>query len=1214
MRCSLIRPPLTFRFGQAPVTLRLELRISHCNPSFKMAHQLFWPGKYFFYPIGNTSATCLTRDISPDESAHILLLGCGDPRNVLYTIHSEPRTHTRQLDFTCCDFDAAVLARNVLLFTMVLDEKPITTTVWNIFFHMYLDKDSHSILVQQCKKLIACSESSQQWNDSPYGSCLRMCTDYTIQELRRHWSLYAEMQDLPFSRLKAIRKSFTDLSNSILKSTKSNLSPARSAGPAFLLAMSITAEHFRHYWKTGLTFTDDRNIIAAATFLNPTFAYSLAGEECAVHYGIDPLVPFHHAALFGNAKKTPSMADLVKSSKASFDDWCASFKSLRSRCVLRFFLGEVTAVCAALRAFADTGSLNIGIPAMRWKMPLIQLSSAEYISGSAPHVFNVIDTSNLEDYIGLLNVVISAVPLLSRSTPSSTLYTESLVLNAQENVTQHFQDRLYVNITVSSLLFGICPVDYLSSFSSRCNTTEIAIAPKSNKRAKAATQFHRVTTWKFTTSGDIFLRSSQNPPMFNDLTQLGTLLYDMYHAMFEQEDAGTFHRLNESNLYRAVLHSNIIHYNRETFVLMLKLIRKNLQIPSQSWREVMDRFNALQSADTSMPMDSVNYNDLCVHLHRHSVYTAPIYHLPSTRSGIFSAWPSIPPIVRVFLIVPRSALAPLKEIPSEQIGTSPLQCSVKGQWSCNIFCSVHAAFGRVIPTGTSGHPSVLFEEDEGGWKGGPSSSLVVSFVMSSGLLTDLEPQQNINVSFNVRSTPGNTGMLVPKMGLDLAIFSAKMVDKNHVIVIPEKPLPQPSAVSNSVSPSVKDMSPSPLASDIGTLNPVVVELDEQCDLLTLFTCRVVIENHDVRRAFGTAGEMPDITQVSPCVMRLTISGHNQDIAYPFPVMGSNNKLRLARKSLWVEVVVPVSAPLKPDGMKLTPFPVIRLENNHNPISWNIHRLNLSTLPTLSLTGNKEVETWLNIHIGSSMSARERALQKKKQDDTLMHVKHTLISIFGAAAGLQNSGPPRNLFALRDVASKNCDTIFFISDIKYDLSCHTMVCDGYVLPLTHDIMPKFETRFHHLLSEKAGMVDVAINKGEVQAWKQLLPVLVERCRTSWTHKPDCEYKSQGKIPLTEEMELDPLCSCGRGKDVEGMRRVALWREYAPYVTRVALSPLFAVSYLDPIGRDPSKYKCFVCRGVGKPKVRWCSACKKVQYCSPECQKKDWKAHKPRCKAQ
>jgi hypothetical protein len=56
-----------------------------------MSHPLLWPPKTFFYPVGNTSAICLTQDIGPEQPADVLLLGCGDPRNVLYTVYAERR-------------------------------------------------------------------------------------------------------------------------------------------------------------------------------------------------------------------------------------------------------------------------------------------------------------------------------------------------------------------------------------------------------------------------------------------------------------------------------------------------------------------------------------------------------------------------------------------------------------------------------------------------------------------------------------------------------------------------------------------------------------------------------------------------------------------------------------------------------------------------------------------------------------------------------------------------------------------------------------------------------------------------------------------------------------------------------------------------------------------------------------------------------------------
>jgi hypothetical protein len=54
-----------------------------------MSIPLFFPAKYFFYPVGNTPAVSLTRDVAPEKDVNLLLLGCGDPRNVLCTIHTD---------------------------------------------------------------------------------------------------------------------------------------------------------------------------------------------------------------------------------------------------------------------------------------------------------------------------------------------------------------------------------------------------------------------------------------------------------------------------------------------------------------------------------------------------------------------------------------------------------------------------------------------------------------------------------------------------------------------------------------------------------------------------------------------------------------------------------------------------------------------------------------------------------------------------------------------------------------------------------------------------------------------------------------------------------------------------------------------------------------------------------------------------------------------
>ncbi|KAF5333054.1 hypothetical protein D9758_017865 [Tetrapyrgos nigripes] len=1160
-----------------------------------MAEPLVWPGKYFFYPIGNTSALCLTRDIALEESASILLLGCGDPRNILYTVFSEPDSVNRNLDFTCCDHEPAVLARNVLLFSMIIDNHLDSAILWNVFFHFHLDKRSLSALEEQCKKLIAISQNVKDWAASPYGQLMKMCTEYTLSELRRHWVLYAEMHNLSPQRLKKIQSAFTVLMNSRQKGMVS--STARSAGPVMSSAIEVVALQFRNYWKKGTTST---NSSQTASLLNPTFCYSLAGEGCNVHYATDPIQPFHLAPLFGNTKRTVSVSDFVRAAQAEFKQWCTTFHSIISSTTIpssaspvavRFFLGDAMAVCRSIDQFAETGMAGSGIPVDQWKTQTITLNKAEggYGHGpsSAPTTFDVIDTSNLCDQFGLLNVIISTIPLLHLSSPTSgVLYTESL-LSREQDATKEFADRLYGDITVMGLLVGLCPVDYVSGFNARSNIHELLLnescnKPVSSKSGSVHGQFQQLTTWRRPSFGDaVYGRFTASLALYMDPWQLGTFFYDMYHKLFEQEDSATFFRMNQDNIVKAIAFSNIVYYMRETFVLFLKLVRRQLHIPDSQWRQIMDRFYDISEADDSMPMNRNNQHDFWGHLHRNGLYTVPYHQISPQKVGLFSTWGSVPTLVRVVLSVPRDKLKAVFSSPD--VGTPQLTCDV-------------------ISTGTPSQPRVLFEEDPEGSQG--TFPLVVSFVMPTILLTELEPQEILSVSLALRSSTGSVEF-VAKLGPMLRIFSAKLLDETHVHVLPEqaRPFKMPPTLSSSHQTSLARTLG--MMTQIGECDDVIIGLDEDCELVASLTGKISVKGDDMKRIFADKSTPISATQISPCTMRIAVGNYSQDVVYPFPVIGSQFRLRLARTSMYIEVIVPPFGPTKPDGMKLNLFPTAT-SVNCLLTPWNIHRVNLPRSPTIN-TKVSGLNKWLNLLAGSQMSNRERSLRKHQEHDrdTLMAVKDTLHSIIVRSAGIQ--GPACRFFALRDDATNNCDTLFFISELRYDLSCHSIVCDGYVLPLTEQLLGKIAQPVH-----EGDIVSITTYAGEMAAWKQLIPAFVERCRTSWTHGPNCEYVSTGKIPLTEEMEKVSICSCGKGKDVEGMYKVDLWKHFAPYVTRIALSPLFAVSYLETVGRDPEKRRCCVCRAKGKPKIKTCTGCRKVRYCSEACQKKDWKKHKKVCK--
>ncbi|TFY54167.1 hypothetical protein EVG20_g9820 [Dentipellis fragilis] len=633
-------------------------------------------------------------------------------------------------------------------------------------------------------------------------------------------------------------------------------------------AVETSSAQFKWYWKTGTTFSDPTDA-AAATLLNPTFAYSLAGEGCAVHYGTNPLMPFHLAPVFGNRHGSVSVSDIVEAAKAEFNDWCIAFhhsvvSSMTSpHLVVCFILTEATAACRSLKAFAATETLKLGVPVAQFKTQVLELNRDEYATVSgAPAIFNVIETSNLVDHLGLLNVLIAAIPLLSSSTPSRVLYTESL-LHLGGDATKEFTKQLYANITAIGVIVDLCPVDYLCGFTTRSNTHELVMhmAIKGNA---SRSQFHQVTTWKSPSSGDPYACRSgltQRKLSFEP-RQLATFLYDIYYLLFEQEDAKNFFRLNHDNLLGALSSATLSHYIRESFALFLKLVRDELGASDQDWANIMNNFFDFLDADRSLPMDLNNYNDFCMQLYRHGVWFPPAYHQFVPKIGRFSHFNVVPPIVRIILTVPREQLRSLEHAP-ERYGTPLVQCDVRGKWCQNIFSSVHVAYGRVTTMGTKSNPWASFQEDPLGQSG--QSPLIATFTMPSRLLTAYEPQDDLYVCLSLKSGPASI-MFTPELGHELIVYRANLMDESHVIVLPEQPLPSKQLYVG--------FEPSETSNPIGQSGAVSVELDEQCELVTSFTCRISVENRDAKTLFQ-ARAMPEISQISPCTMRVSDSSMNQ---------------------------------------------------------------------------------------------------------------------------------------------------------------------------------------------------------------------------------------------------------------------------------------------------------------------------------------------------
>ena len=84
------------------------------------------------------------------------------------------------------------VARNILLFTLIIDyaDSSKDIFIWNIYYHVSLDKESLELLHIQAQKLHQFSASIQRWHNSKYGRHLRICDQGTLLKVRRIWDSY----------------------------------------------------------------------------------------------------------------------------------------------------------------------------------------------------------------------------------------------------------------------------------------------------------------------------------------------------------------------------------------------------------------------------------------------------------------------------------------------------------------------------------------------------------------------------------------------------------------------------------------------------------------------------------------------------------------------------------------------------------------------------------------------------------------------------------------------------------------------------------------------------------------------------------------------------------------------------------------------------------------------------------------------------------------
>ena len=761
------------------------------------------------------------------------------------------------------------------------------------------------MLLKQCQILVDLSPDIATWNSSKYGHFLRFSSLHSLSTIRKQWVLYLGTKDFSKGEMDSLRAEFRKCSRVKDRSgadVEGDLISLRPAGPLWKDFMDVGPKQYRRYWETGVTF-DEQDKVAKANEINPTFAFSIMGKGFALHYGSDPILSFHVAKSLApisgsRLNKTVTISGLVKGAVEEFNSWCIAFnKRLGGRCslMIRFLVGDVIASCRALHHCATNSSVDPGLYAAPWSSALMKLDGGDYIEGTssrAPLQFDVIDTSNLTDHVGLLHVLIPCRPLM-QTKPSSIIFTNTLHPCDDDNATQ---DGLFPllcgDVSVLSMILDLVPVPYLSNFTSHSNVHEI-ISPTSSS------WHHEHISWRTGSLSDsMAVRETQSDRGLKfDERQLAIFFHGVYLKMFSDENTGALFPFSSPTLK-----FKLLHYSRFTFAYVLRLVKDRVAV---NWEDFMNHLHDLISYDRKLLLGSNNLQDLFCSLHLLEVFsflafTPQVY--ADVKDGPLKRWKNIPPVVCITLQVPRKTFDILDKYSASEIGSPILFCSLMGNTAHNYFQHYQSFWGKInakYGNDSSQEPRLTLEEDPEGFRG--SSAAIFIFHVPSWILGIEASQWKATVA--IRCNPLLALQLTLALGPYLNLFSADLTDRRHVHITSERP-GNPNGLQKLRSLSFSR----PTAQEIQPLcDPVKITLDSKVALLT---GRANIQDMNAKASLAK-GAAVSLRQISPRVVQISIGSHLQNIVFPFSIDSTNSKTRIARKSSYVEVSARVH-PLRSD--------------------------------------------------------------------------------------------------------------------------------------------------------------------------------------------------------------------------------------------------------------------------------------------------------------
>ncbi|KAJ1303012.1 hypothetical protein OPQ81_011213 [Rhizoctonia solani] len=471
-----------------------------------------------------------------------------------------------------------------------------------------------------------------------------------------------------------------------------------------------------------------------------------------------------------------------------------------------------------------------------------------------------------------------------------------------------------------------------------------------------------------------------------------------------------------------------------------------------------------------------------------------------------------------------------------------------------MFSSLQAVWGTLVPS----EGEYTIEPDTSGQGINGSSDMIVSSWVPSALLEG----KDTTVSLAFRYTGLSHRLYHKSHGHDLDIFKSQVKNQEHVLILRSRPMKTPYRQLLPLLPI-----PPPPSSDATCRCTAYWRND-----------RWYVKDITARFNILDSGEK-------------TSSARRRKFSIPFPAKETDIKVRIARKSGYIEMVTVPYQPWYGGGYPPTPFPVLL----DPPRPWNKYD---------------------GLMFDSNYVPRDHLHALKVGINVLVH----------DYIGFEFRGPPFEVFALRPLDAA-VQMILLVGGVRSDSAGGTIVLDTALIPVTAKNKATVLPLLDPIGESGVLIMNVDIRHGEMGAWKQYLAACVERVRT-WAHKPECEYQKAGQVPISLNDSGDSLCSCGSGIGFEAREWIPpeapKWQQLLLYATRAGISPIFSVPYLEIVGGEAFKEYvygrpppgttplngCWACAKSGVP-LSMCGRCQRARYRSAKCQQEHWKDHKRDC---